>query len=585
MNQDGIFGGLRTWGFLGLGGLALLGFHSTGEQYNRYRQVYGLGVNNIPAQELVFYIWYGLFGAVAVLCLAAAMMRTPLTDRAVEFGERLSTRPLFPFLSILTLFLEIICFRLVVLRDTPIADDEMTYRFIAETLLQGRLANPAPPEGAFFINKFVVVSKGLWYGKYPIGHPLLLALGEAVGLRVLVSPIMAALTAYITYRIGLKVFSRKVAVLSLLLFNLSPQFIGMGATDLSQPASALFMMLGVLMMLRLEEEKRLVWALLAGGAFGFLLLVRPFPGILLIPVVGGALVFSSRFSDTKDKTRAILGVGVPVLLGLVVLFLINKALTGDATQTSYHAAHAADKHGVGGLGLFNPHRGIIATSLLGGTLRLNFWLLGWPVSFLGLFFIRRRRGLRLLAGLTVAVFLYRIVVPKTVVSTLGPVYLTEAIPPLLLMISLGICDAPSRISAIVAHARRAVAAVVIASFVAGASCFLPIPVRDVGASAALRIRILDRIRGVAGENSLVFARYLVDPRLNSTWAPHPRNNSPTLDDSVLFVRPKPGTKGAEENIAFWRRRFPKRRAFYFGFSKSGVFIKPIRDHRDFAESE
>jgi 4-amino-4-deoxy-L-arabinose transferase-like glycosyltransferase len=310
----------------------------------------------------------------------------------------------------------------------------------------------------------------------------------------LVVPLLTCLTAAFTYRVGQRLFSTRISSLCLLLLTLSPQFVFMGATDLSQPTAALFIMAGLWCLLRCGDDKRRLFCLLSGAAIGFLLLVRPFPGLLVLPVVGTALLAAPVYRTVQERLWMSVCFGIPIAAALIALLLINKYLTGDAAQASYHVAHAAGKRGFSGLGLFTVGNGIMSTSVFGALLRLNFWLLGWPISFVLLLGATVRRNTGILWALLAAVWAYRFVVPKTVVATLGPVYVTEAIPILLLLCADGIFRLPHRISNIVQQPARSVAAVVIASVAIGLCCFLPIPIRDVGESANLRVSVVDHIR-------------------------------------------------------------------------------------------
>ena len=54
------------------GALALAGFYEVGLQYRDFPLPYGVAINNVTAGELVFYLWYLLFGGVAAAFFTAA---------------------------------------------------------------------------------------------------------------------------------------------------------------------------------------------------------------------------------------------------------------------------------------------------------------------------------------------------------------------------------------------------------------------------------------------------------------------------------------------------------------------------------
>ena len=185
-------------------------------------------------------------------------------------------------------------FRRLVLLDQPVADDEATYRFIAQTLLTGRVTNPLPDDPAFFKNQFVVMNAHGWHGKYPIGHPLVLALGEAVGLVALIPPLVGALCVWLTHRVGSKLFDSRVAIAGTVLLFLSPHFVWTCGTLLSQPTLCLALLAGMLLVLNDADRPRARNVLLAGFAFGFGILVRPLPGSLFALVAVAQLALDAR---------------------------------------------------------------------------------------------------------------------------------------------------------------------------------------------------------------------------------------------------------------------------------------------------
>src|SRR5690606_10490635 len=63
----------------------------------------------------------------------------------------------------------------------PHVEDEVAFLFQARTFAAGHVVAPAPPEPSSFSIPFVIVRDGMWFGKYPPGYPLVLALGVLIG--------------------------------------------------------------------------------------------------------------------------------------------------------------------------------------------------------------------------------------------------------------------------------------------------------------------------------------------------------------------------------------------------------------------
>ncbi len=572
--------------FLVLALFAVLGFYDVGRQYANYRFRYGMAILNITANELVFYLWYFVFGVLAIGFLSVAFVKTSVLSKWTEQLEKLFAWRWFVPCATALLLGEILLFQNVVLQYVPISDDEATYAFIAKTLLKGRLANPSPGDIDFFKNQFVVLNGSAWYGKYPIGHPLLLALGEVVNLRFLVVPIITCGTFVVTYFVGRKLFTHKQTCLALCLLLLSPHFVFMGACELSHPSASLFMMLGLWSLHKIESRGSLWWPIVAGGLFGFGLLVRPFPGCLLILVAGLWVLFCATELSWRRRLLSLAIGAVPIVLAGLALLWVNQVQTGDPLQSGYHMAHLGQKEaaskGIDGLGVFTRADGIIGTSVGGALLRQNFWLFGWPISLVFVLFARSGSRLTAFWGMIAAVYAYRFIVPKTVIATLGPVYVTEIVPLLALASASGMVHARQTLSRFATTlGPRLVPAVVVSSFIVAAIAFLPIQMREINRSA-IAWQSADRLikQGTKGK-ILVFANHMVFPPHGNSWAGFPPNPSPDMDDDVIFVRQLYGQDGAKRNFEFSKRRFPDRSVWLFQVGNEGAMFKEIKKAEDF----
>lgn len=540
--------------YLFAGILAVVGFHDVGRQYRQYRFEY-ISIFGIPTSELSFYAWYFAFGLLATLFFSLFYASFFSGERLENGLKRIFSGRYFIAVGLCLLAVETLAFQRWVLQYAQVADDEAAYSFIARTLLQGRLVNPPPGDNAFFTNQFVVLTRDAWYGKYPIGHPALLALGEAVGLRFLVVPALNCLTLLLTYRVGRRLFSGQEAPLAVLLLLLSPHFVFMGASELSQPAAALCMMAGLLALLVLHEDDRLRWSLAAGACFGAGLLVRPLPGALFLPVVAVWLWFALGRTPPTRRVQHLLAGAIPVAAWAGLMLLVNSLQTGAAMRSGYHEIHRD------GFLLFNTESAAMSASLVGGLLRENFWLFGWPLSLIFVPFARAGSRMALVWGLIGAVLAYRVVSPKTVVATLGPVYLTEFLPLLALATASGIKAARGLLDRLAAGAgTRLVAGFVVASTLTAGLCFLPVVLRNIHRSAESRQRVFRLIAEKTTGKVLVFANTQVDIAQRDSWAYYPPNPSPDLQDPVIFVRMSPA---AVQNLDFWKRRFPDRTAWVF----------------------
>ena len=520
------------------------------------------GADYVDEMELAFYVWYALWGSLATVSFMLALVYSGLAERLVARVERLfGRRPLLLVgLTACAVCVGALAFRSLVLLDQPIADDESTYVFEAQTLLQGRVVNPAPPVLALFWNQFLIVSPGGWYGKYPIGHPLLLAIGEALGARIAVVPVIGALTVLLAFALGCRSFGRARAALGACLLLLSPQFVLTMGTQLSQPSSALCMLLGAWALTRLDADGRPRWAALAGAAFGFGVLVRPMPGALFLCVallhylvktreLGSARPWSAR---AQQLAAAAAGVSLFAL----AMVAINREQAGSALTSGYETVHH-------GYGLFENQHGEIANSLGGALVRQNFWLFGWSASLLFVAFARPAAPV-LFWGMIAADYAYRVLVPKTVVSTMGPIYVFEIVPLLALATADGAVRAAEVLRRFGTQRPRAwVSAFTLAASLTALACFVPVQVRAASRAGNLRMRVWKQLERQHASYALVFADKLVSPDRRGSWAYYPPNPHPSIDDEIVFVRRPKGPGSARGAYAFWRKLFPQRRAFVF----------------------
>jgi len=545
------------------------GFYDVAAGYNEFLLPQS-GTRIVPERELAFYAYYTLFGGIALTALYTLGLRLGWEARLRALASQAARRPtqLVAALALLC-FAASLLFRRLWLEGQPIADDESTYLFIARTLLAGRLVNPPPADPDYFRNQFVVLNDHGWYGKYPIGHPLLLALGEALHARDLIPPLCAAGSLVLSYLIGRRVFGPRRALLGAALLCVSPHFLLTCGTLLSQPSACLVLLLGMWLVLRATDDDvggcAVGMAALAGVCFGFGILVRPLPGGLFAGVAA-----SWYFVQTlRARRRRWFGCGVlavGIALGVLAVLAINDVQTGNPFTTGYHEVH-------GGVRVFDNRAHDLANSLFGSLLRENFWLFGVPAGLLPVLFARPRRAAGLVWGLIAAELAYRLISPKTVVASTGPIYLTEIVPLLTLMAADGLWRVrryrwfPSALRGS-SSARLQPATLMAASFVIMASLFAPVALSTLARAASQRGLVFRALAQAHASRALVFADALVYPDSALSWAYFPDNASPMFDDDVLFVR-IPQQNPAQNVQDFWQRRFPDRRAFLFMWTSQG----------------
>ena len=548
--------------------------------YGGFRLPQGTGMNNLVPEEVTQITMFTLFGGVAVAALAAALHGSASVAGGLALMRRLAARPGAPVAgAALGAALAAGLIAGQVLGGAVVTDDEHTYRFIAQTLRTGSLVAPSPgTDLEFFREQFVVLTPEVRYGKYPVGYPLLLAAGQAVGLERWIVPAVTAAIVVLVFVAGTALFDAGRALLAVVLVALSPQVLLTGATYLSQPLSAACALGGVAALAVAARRREAGGSrsdagllALAGACFGWGVFVRPLPGVLFGAVAGLHVLAERRAEPWPRVARAALAYGLPLAAGGALLLLQNRLQSGGALTSGYQAFHATGE-GSSGLAVFlGGGLAMRAMSVAAAALRLNEWAFGWPLAPLLALFALRLRGTGLLWGLLAAALAYRLVSPKAGVSATGPVYLYEIVPALALLCAAGAVELARRL-----RAPSAVAAILIAGTVVAFTMFLPARLVDLY-SMGLAQRLPHLL--LARENvrhGLVFQNAAVPWWTRASWAYYPRANSPQLDDDVLFLHVD-GRQDLPQARELWRRRFPDRSAWWFEYVQDRPRLVPLED--------
>jgi hypothetical protein len=544
--------------------VSILAYRAVGDEfYSGFRIPQGSGMYVLLPEELAALGLFMLFGTVAVAGLAGALNGLGAVG---ELGRRLAAARFTGAAVAVWVGVATFAIGRFVLGHAATCDDEHVYRFVAQTLRTGALTAPSPGgDLAFYREQFVVLTDTVRFGKYPIGHPLLLAVGQALGAEGLVGPALTAAMVVLVHLIGRRVFSLSTANLACLFLAFSPQVLLTGATALSQPTSALALLGAVACLASSEPPGPRAWAG-AGACLGYGVLTRPLPGALFVAVAG--IVLLVRHAPWRRQPADLLRVvafSLPVLAAAGVLFFFNRLQTGRALTSGYQAFHATGGGAEGLLGLMQGNFAIVAMSVAGTLFRANVWLLGWPVSFVLCVFARSSPRAILLWAMAAADLAYRVLAPKVGVGGTGPLYLYEAVPLLALLSADGAIRLVARADAW--GYRRAVREGLLALFLAATlvnlTLFLPPRLQDLRRMALAQHAVTDLVARTNQSPSLVFHNGTVPPWTRLSWAYFPRVNSPTLDDRVLFLRLPPDPGRVPAALDLWRGRYPERAAYYF----------------------
>jgi len=239
--------------------------------------------------------------------------------------------------------------------------DEISSVIHARYLAAGQLAGVLPGSAAgWLIPNMLTVDAG-WVSQFPPSHLVLLAGGVALGVPMLLGPLLfAALAGLFTLCLARLLPEHQVAIrVSGLLVALSPFLSLLGAGGWSHASAGAFLWLTVYAALR-ARDGGWSWSVLAGAAIGVAVCSRPWISVLLGTLATLGVWLPHTLADerrTSGDTASSHGrwpwlmarAGGTVLGGApfaLALGWYNRALFGAPTTLGYIAAFG-ERHGLG----------------------------------------------------------------------------------------------------------------------------------------------------------------------------------------------------------------------------------------------
>ena len=326
--------------------------------------------------------------------------------------------------------------------------DASAYLFAAKMYALGHLSVPVPVAIDRFPGPFMIQFNGQWFGQYEPGTALTLVPGIWLGVPWLVEPLLGTLALFGIGLIAARLYNRQVATLAVLLGVLSPFYTYLAASYLSHTIALFYLVWGMWALLRFASGKATWYIVLAAALFGMAGLTRDLVALLFVAIILPGVLLLSWHSVRKEWQRWIVGGAFFLAVGLFFLGIslgFNALLTGNLFVTPRSLFFAGDHWGFGqGVGFYGQHTlaaGFVNLDELLTILAID--LFGWPFylsfAFLVMPFLTRRAvnadwllliGATVMTGAYVGYFYHGIY--------LGPRYLFETLPFLLILTSRGI---------------------------------------------------------------------------------------------------------------------------------------------------
>ncbi len=251
----------------------------------------------------------------------------------------------------------------------PHIEDEVAYVWQARVIAHGNLTIPSPPHERSYLVPFVVDYHGQRFGKYPLGWPVILAIGVRLGIRAWINPLLAGLGVWLTYLLGKRFFSTAVGLLAAGLTVTSPFFLMNSGSLLSHPFGLVLSAAFALAWLDLFDPRRkssitnhqssiinpqssitnpqsTILVLDCGLSLGALVLTRPFTAVAIAIPFGLHGLFLLIRGGWAARRR-VLAIGLIALALSGLYFAWQKVVTGDALKNPYVLWWPYDQIGFG----------------------------------------------------------------------------------------------------------------------------------------------------------------------------------------------------------------------------------------------
>lgn len=477
--------------------------------------------NPYPDEVLRYWVVGGI--CVVIAAVIAATLAPDLPRALDAFAARLSPAMFATVVATVTFALSLF-FAIFVFRRGASTSDELASLWHARILLSGHLSLPVDPNREFF-SLDNVVDTGRWYSQFPIGGPLFVALGAAVGAPWLVNPVLAGASAALLYHFARRAFGESQGRAAAALFSVAPMVLMIAGTWLNHVPALFLATCALAALVEWTEASSfrvgVAFAALIGAAVGGIATIRPLDAIVVAVVVG---VFQlDVIRRTPLRARELLAQGLCGVLAVAPLLYANWSTTGNALTFGYDMSWGAghrvgfhtDPYG-------NPHTLSQALEYaVTYVSELNINLMAWPVpalsvAFAGLLLTRRAtRWDALVLGLFWAqVLAYAAYWGEG--QFLGPRFLFTALPATIILIA----RMPFVISDRFGGRGRPAAAALILACVAVA-WLVPIATYGVwglatqarGSRRILKIDIPAAVRSAGVHNAVVFLREPFGARL------------------------------------------------------------------------
>ncbi|HEX3867916.1 MAG TPA: hypothetical protein VHV78_14235, partial [Gemmatimonadaceae bacterium] len=294
---------------------------------------FALWGNPYPDAAIRYWLWGGALALVAT----AAAIASPIDPMRPLLAALRRPAPLqFAMLVAAVTFALSAFFAVFAFHRAASTSDELAELWHAQILLHGRFSLPVDPNREFFSLENVV-DTGRWYSQFPVGGPLILAIGAAFGVPWLVSPVLAAASAALLYHFARRAFGETQGRASAVLFSSAPMLLMMAGTWMNH-VPTLFLATCALAALvewsaAASTRAAMRYAGIIGLAVGGMATIRPLDAIVVASAIGVFQLWAVR--TTLIRFRELAFEAACGTVALVPLLYANWTTTGAALRFGY----------------------------------------------------------------------------------------------------------------------------------------------------------------------------------------------------------------------------------------------------------
>jgi hypothetical protein len=264
----------------------------------------------------------------------------------------------------------------------PHTPDEASSLFQAKLFAAGRLTTAIPPVSeAFHVIEpnWLYERDGRWSTFYPLGYPLALVPGVALGAAWLVPPLLGGASVLLIGLIGRRLYGLTTGLVASLLLAASPFFLMQSSNFMSHIIWVFYVLMSMFFML--QRDRTPLFGALGGLFFGLAVNTRPLDAVMLAGPLGVALAWPLLRHETRyEAAGRCLGFLAGGAVAALLMLSSNAALTGDPlTPALQDWPVGGDPLHLTGLGFEHGHTlSIGLRDLQARVMALILVLNGWP---------------------------------------------------------------------------------------------------------------------------------------------------------------------------------------------------------------